>query len=59
MVPGLLLLERPCDPLPTPAHERLYATLHELAGSWAMVVLLIPDPSHAGMRPALVPRIAG
>jgi D-methionine transport system ATP-binding protein len=59
VVPGLLLLERPCAPLQIAAHGPLYATLHEIAEAWAMTVLLIPDAGHAAALPVLTPLPAG
>jgi ABC-type branched-subunit amino acid transport system ATPase component len=50
VVPGLLLLERPCAPLPPSEHAALYATVRELAARWEMVVLLAPDSSFEGME---------
>jgi hypothetical protein len=57
LVPGLLLLERPCRPLPLAERAATYATIIDLAARWEMVVLLIPDAGmDLGDPPILAPR---
>lgn len=59
VVPGLLLLDHPCEALCRSERAALYETIRVLAERWEMVVLLIPDEDMAldGV-PALRPQPA-
>jgi cobalt/nickel transport system ATP-binding protein len=59
VVPGLLLLDHPCEALCRSERAALYETIRVLAERWEMVVLLIPDVDMAldGV-PALTPQPA-